>query len=147
MAGILAVAARLHAARSEPAEAERAARQSLALLETSLGPEHPRMSDGYLALGEAQLARGRLGAAERSISLALALRQQAVGVEHPELGEILEAQVAVLRASSREDEAQPLLDRVARLRERLADGPVEGPGRQRRPLEGAAKDGGILATS
>jgi tetratricopeptide (TPR) repeat protein len=128
MAGILAVAARLHAARSEPVEAERAARQSLTLLETSLGAEHPRMADAYLALGEAQLARGRLGAAERSLSLALALRQETMGAEHPELGEILDAQVAVLRASSREDEAQPLLDRVARLRERLTGepGPVDG---------------------
>jgi hypothetical protein len=121
MAGILAVAARLHAARSEPVEAERAARQSLALLEASLGAEHPRMSDAYLALGEAQLARGRLGAAERSIALALELRQQAMGAEHPELGEILDAQVAVLRASSRDDEVPPLLERVARLRERLGE--------------------------
>jgi tetratricopeptide (TPR) repeat protein len=128
MAGILAVAARLHAARSEPVEAERAARQSLALLEASLGAEHPRMSDAHLALGEAQLARGRLGAAERSIALALALRQQAMGAEHPELGEILDAQVAVLRASSRDDEVPPLLERVARLRERLAAEPASVDG-------------------
>lgn len=122
MAGILAVAARLHAARSEPSEAERAARQSLALFDASLGADHPRMSDAWLALGEAQLARGRLGAAERSLGRALAVREQALGSEHPELAEILDAQVAVLRVSSRDDEAQPLLERAARLRAGLGSG-------------------------
>jgi tetratricopeptide (TPR) repeat protein len=134
MAGILSVAARLHAMRSEPVEAERAARQSLALLETSLGAEHPRMADGWLALGEAQLARGRLGAAERSLGRALALRQQALGSEHPELAEILDAQVAVLRASSREDESPPLVERAARLRASLGAGERSAP-------EPAASDG------
>lgn len=128
MAGILAVAARLHALRSEPVEAERAARQSVALLEASLGSEHPRMSDAQLALGEAQLARGRLGAAERSLALALAVRQQALGPEHPELAEILDVQAAVLRASSREDEAQTLLERATRLRSGLGSGPGSGLG-------------------
>jgi len=129
MAGILAVAARLHAARSEPAEAERTARQSVVLLEASLGAEHPRMSDAQLALGEAQLARGRLGAAERSLGRALALRQQAVGPDHPELAEILDAQIAVLRASSRDDEIPPLLERAARLRVGLGAGLGAGLGR------------------
>lgn len=126
MAGILAVAARLHAMRSEPVEAERMARQSLTLLEASLGSEHPRISDAQLALGEAQLARGRLGAAERSLARALALRQQALGSEHPELAEILDAQVAVLRASSREEEAQPLVERAVRLRAGLGSGSGSG---------------------
>lgn len=124
MAGILAVAARLHAARSESVEAERVAQQSLALLETTLGSEHPRMSEAHLALGEAQLARGRLGAAERSVGLALALRQRTMGTDHPELGEILDAQVAVLRAASRDDEVQPVLERLARLHARLAAAPA-----------------------
>jgi hypothetical protein len=62
------------------------------------------------------------------VALALALRQRTVGAEHPELGEILDAQVAVLRASSRDDEAQPLLERAARLRERLAAGPAASDG-------------------
>lgn len=119
VASILAVAARLHVSRSELVEAERMARRSLALVETGLGPEHPRSAEAYLALGEVQLARGQLGAAERSMGLALTRRQRALGPEHPELAEILEAQVAVLRASARDDEAEPLLERRARLRERL----------------------------
>lgn len=128
MAGILAVAARLHVARSEPVEAERVAHQSLVLLEASLGSEHPRMSDGYLALGEAQLARGRLGAAERSVARALGLRERAVGTEHPELCEILDAQVAILRASGRDEEVPPVLERAEQLREGLAAAsvPVDG---------------------
>ncbi len=135
MAGLLAVEARLHAARSEPAEAERLARQSAALLEASLGAEHPRMAEALLALGEAQLLRGRLGAAERSLARALELREP-VGVDHPELAEILEAQIAVLRASSREDEAQPLIERVALLRAQVAGRPGE-----RSTSEPASTDG------
>jgi tetratricopeptide (TPR) repeat protein len=132
MAGVLAVAARLHAARSELTEAEQAARRSLALLEACLGPEHPRMADALLALGEAQLARGRLGAAERSLARALALREQALGAAHPELAEILEAQASVLRAASRDDEAQPLRRRAARVRERAG----ERPGGEPAPTDG-----------
>lgn len=141
MAGILAVAARLHAARSEPVEAERMARQSMALLEATLGAEHPRMSDAQLALGEAQLARGRLGAAERSIARALALRERAMGAEHPELVEILEVQVTILRASSRDDDAQPVLERAARLRSLL------GSGQGERPTAEPAATGGMLDPS
>ncbi|MCH9683172.1 MAG: tetratricopeptide repeat protein [Deltaproteobacteria bacterium] len=118
MAGILAVTARLHVARSELTEAERCARHSLTLFKESLGIEHPRVSDAYLALGEVQLARGQLGAADRSLSLALGLREQALGKDHPELAEILESQVAVMRASGREDEAQPVEVRAAALRKR-----------------------------
>lgn len=149
MAGILCVAARLHAARSEPVEAERAARQSLVLLEASLGGDHPRMSDGWLALGEAQLARGRLGAAERSLGRALALRQQALGSEHPELAEILDAQVAVLRASSREDEIPSLVERAARLRASLGSGSSEraSPGSGERAAPEPASSDGMLEPS
>jgi hypothetical protein len=86
------------------------------------------MSDAQLALGEAQLARGRLGAAERSIGRALALREQALGPDHPELAEVLDALAAVLRASSREDEIPPLLERAARLREHLEERSAPEPG-------------------
>lgn len=127
MAGLLSVMARLQAARSELTEAERNARQSLALLEICLGVEHPRLADGYLALGEVQLARGQLGAAERSFGLALGLRQRALGEDHPELVEILDGQLAVLRASSREDEAEPLTAWRARIGERAATGSEDSP--------------------
>ena len=58
MASILAVAARLHVARSELHEAERLARRSLSLVETSLGAEHPRSAEAYLALADEVNARG-----------------------------------------------------------------------------------------
>lgn len=127
MAGILAVSARLLVERSELSEAERDARHCLALFEAGLGKGHSRMSDGYVALGEVQLARGQLGAAGKSFEQALTVREKALGAEHPELGEILEGQIAVLRASSREEEAQPLLARLARIREPLEHEESTGP--------------------
>ena len=117
VAGILAVAARINAARSEYNEAERAARKCLTLLRAGFGRVHPRFADGFIALGEVQLGRGQYGAAEQTFARALGLRESMLGREHPELAEILDGQAAVLRATSREEEAEALLARAASLRE------------------------------
>jgi len=106
----------LAVARSELVEAEDWARRSQALCSAGeLGKEHPKMADACLAMGEVQLARGHFGAAESNLAQALRLREEALGAEHPELREILDAQLAVLRATSRSAEVEPLLDRLARL--------------------------------
>ncbi|MEM6995582.1 MAG: tetratricopeptide repeat protein, partial [Myxococcota bacterium] len=70
------------------------------------------------ALGEVQLARGQLGAAEQTFARALSVREEMLGEEHPELAEILEGQAAVLRATSRDEEAEALTSRAAELRSR-----------------------------
>jgi len=116
MASILFVTARLLVARSEFTEAEHHVRRGLALLETTLGREHPRMAEGILALGEVQLARGQLGAAEASFDRALDRRERAFGPDHPELVEILEGRLAVMRATARDDEAEPWVARLEQLR-------------------------------
>lgn len=117
VAGILAVAARICAARSEYGDAERSARKCLALLRVGFGRVHPRFADGFVALGEVQLGRGHLGAAEQTFARALGLRESMLGTEHPELAEILEGQAAVLRATSRDDEAEVLIARANALRD------------------------------
>ena len=119
VAGVLAVAARIQAARSEYGEAERSARQCLTLLRARFGRTHPRFADGYLALAELQLGRGQLGAAEQTFTRALELRESMLGAAHPELAEILEGKAAVLRATHREEEADALAERAAALKEGL----------------------------
>lgn|GEM_PF-2047899 len=118
MAGILAVAARVSAARSEYSEAERFARKCLALLRAGFGRVHPRFADGFLALGEVQFGRGQLGAAEQTFARALGLRESMLGREHPELAEILDGQAEVLRATARDEEAEAVTARASTLRDR-----------------------------
>ena len=119
-AAILAIASRVHTARSEFPEAERCARKCLQLLRGLLGHDHPRLADGYVALGEVHLGRGQFGAAEQAFARALELRESMLGANHPELVEVLEGRVAVLRATMREDEATDAERRAEAIRERLA---------------------------
>jgi tetratricopeptide (TPR) repeat protein len=119
-AAILAIASRIHTARSEFTESERCARKCLQVLRSSLGREHPRLADGYVALGEVHLGRGQFGAAEQAFTRALELRESMLGEDHPELVEVLEGRVAVLRATMREEEAFDAERRAEAIRERLA---------------------------
>ncbi len=113
VASIEAVASRIHTARGDLTEAERAARQCLAILRVSFAADHPRFAEGWLALGEMHLQRTQFGAAHEAFSTALALREQNLGARHPELGEVIDGLVAVLRATSREAEAEALEQRRA----------------------------------
>ena len=119
-AAILAIASRIHTARSEYTEAERSARKCLQVLRAALGRNHPRLADGYVALGEVHLGRGQFGAAEQAFAKALELREAMLGAEHPELVEVLEGKVAVLRATMRDEEADKTAERAAEIRERIS---------------------------
>lgn len=119
-AAVLAIASRIHTARSEFGEAERSARRCLQVLRTALGRGHPRLADGYVALGEVHLGRGQYGAADHAFARALELRESILGKEHPELVEVLEGRAAVLQATLREDEAGRAAQRAEAIRERLA---------------------------
>lgn len=119
-AAILAIASRIHTARSEFSQAERCARKCLQVLRAALGHNHPRLADGYVALGEVHLGRGQFGAAEQAFARALELRESMLGSDHPELVEVLEGRVAVLRATSRDEEAGIAAARVEAIREKLA---------------------------
>lgn len=118
-AAILAIASRIHSARSEYAEAERSARKCLQMLRAGLGRSHPRLADGWVALGEAHLGRGQFGAAEQAFARAMELRESILGREHPELIEVLEGKVAVLRATAREAEAGAAEARAEAIRQRI----------------------------
>lgn len=120
VAAILAIASRVHTARSEFADAERCARQCLQLLRASLGRDHPRLADGHVALGEVHLARGQYGAAEQAFAQALELRESILGTGHPELVEVLDGKSAVLRATAREAEACDAEARAEQIRQRVA---------------------------
>ncbi len=111
LASIEAVASRIHTARGDHGEAERCARQCLAVLRVSFSPDHPRFAEGWLALGEMHLQRSQFGAAHDAFARALTLREQTLGARHPELGEVIDGLVAVLRATSRETEADALEQR------------------------------------
>jgi tetratricopeptide (TPR) repeat protein len=111
VASIEAVASRIHSARGDLTEAEKCARRCLTVLRVTFPPDHPRFAEGWLALGEMHLQRSQFGAAHESFSRALALREQTLGARHPELGEVIDGLVAVLRATSREAEAEELLRR------------------------------------
>jgi tetratricopeptide (TPR) repeat protein len=120
VAAILAIASRVHTARSEYADAERCARQCLQLLRASLGRSHPRLADGHVALGEMHLARGQYGAAEQAFAQALELRETMFGTQHPELVEVLDGKSAVLRATARDEEASRTQARAEEIRQRIA---------------------------
>lgn len=113
VASIEAVASRIHTARGDLGEAEQCARRCLAVLRVTFPAEHPRFAEGWLALGEMHLSRSQFGAAHEAFSRALALREQTLGERHPELGEVIDGLVAVLRATSREAEADALAQRRA----------------------------------
>ena len=120
-ASVLAIAARVHTARSELAAAERSARGALQILRTRGLPEsHPRFSEVYVALGELQAARGHWGAAEREFELALEERQARVGHDHSALEEILVGLAGVYEATQRATEAACMHDRLAEVRGRGA---------------------------
>lgn len=115
MGGLLAVAARLHAAHCELVEAEREARRSLAIFTAHHGANHPRMADAYLALGSVQRAKGQLGAAELSLGRAYDLRAQSLGPRHPELREVVETVIDLLQTSGRHTELAVWSERAALL--------------------------------
>lgn len=103
-ASVLALASRVHAARSELAAAERYARRAMHLLRGRGLPEtHPRFAEVQLALAELHFARGQCGAAERAYTSALEIREATLGAEHPALAEILEGLQGVFEATGRSD--------------------------------------------
>jgi len=116
---LLAVASRIHTARSEYAEAERCARASLRIARASLRARHPRFAFGYTALGEVHLARGQFGAAEQAFLEATELREAAFGPHHPELVDGLEGLAAVLRATGREERGAEVRQRAEAVRDKI----------------------------
>ncbi|MCR9164370.1 MAG: tetratricopeptide repeat protein [Nannocystaceae bacterium] len=105
-ASVLALASRVHTARSELAAAERYARRAMQLLRgRSLPDTHARYAEVQVALGELHVARGQFGAAEQAFRSALEIREGIVGPEHRSLDEILEGLCGVYEATGRLDDA------------------------------------------
>ena len=117
-ASVLALASRVHTARSEFAPAERYARRALQLVRSrNLDPDHPRRAEVNVALAELHVGRGQWGAAERSFLEALEHRESRLGTEHPSLAEVLEGLLGVYQATRRTAEADAMQQRRDALRQ------------------------------
>lgn len=111
-ASILALASRVHTARSEFAAAERYARRAMHLLRgRSLPEDHPRFAEVQLALAELHAARGQWGAAEQAFLAALEVRESALGPAHPGIDEILEGLSGIYEATGRSDDRDAIRSR------------------------------------
>ncbi len=117
-ATVLALASRIHTARSEFAAAERYARRARQLLRGCAQPHsHPRCAEVLLALAELQTARGQWGAAETYFAGALEVREGFVDPEHPVLREGLEGLCGVFEATGQAEAWNGVRARLSALRD------------------------------
>ena len=121
-ASVLALASRVHTARSEFAAAERYARRALHLLrDRELPDAHPRRAEVLVAMGELHTARGQWGAAEQAFEEAFEARVASAESEHPGLEEIYDGLRGVYQATGRVDAAAAIEARRARVADEQHD--------------------------
>lgn len=87
-------------------------RQSLALREDTLGPEHPEVAESLLGLARAELELGRAGDAEGLARRGYDLRRATLGENDPAVGQALEELAATLGAQGKLDEAAATFERA-----------------------------------
>ncbi len=105
-------------AQGHYAEAETLFQRSLAIWQTTLGPEHPEVANTLSNLAVLYDAEGRYDQAERLYQRSLAIREKALGPEHPDLATTLNNLAEVYAAQARFSEAEPLLKRSLAIREK-----------------------------
>ncbi len=111
-AEILALAADAAARAGRNVAAARRLRESLALLESALGEEHPALIESLGRLGQVERAAGQYEPAEVALRRAQALIERAYGTSNSRLASTLFQLAEVLRAQERYDDAAPLLRRA-----------------------------------
>ena len=79
----------LYSYQERPDEAEDAYRRALAVLETSLGGDHPSVASVLNVLGSLCDDQGRFAEAEQMTVRAISIRETALGPDHPLLAEAL----------------------------------------------------------
>jgi tetratricopeptide (TPR) repeat protein len=79
----------LYSYQERPDEAEDAYRRALAVLETSLGRDHPSVASVLNVLGSLCDDQGRFAEAEQMTVRAISIRETALGPDHPLLAEAL----------------------------------------------------------
>jgi len=95
-------------ARGAYDEAEPLFRRALAIVEKTLGPEHPKVATGLNNLAEVLRATGRYDEAKPLYRRALAIGEKTLGPEHPSVATRLNNLAGLLEDTGRHDEAEPL---------------------------------------
>jgi CHAT domain-containing protein/Flp pilus assembly protein TadD len=90
-------------------EALEAARESLAIRERTLGPDHPFVATSLNIVGVVLYLKGDHAGAELPLARALEIRRRAPGISHAELSESLNNLASIIRAQGRLAEAEPLV--------------------------------------
>ena len=93
-------------------EAEPLQRRALAILEGSLGPEHPDVAAALSNLAGGLEDMNRLTEAEPLMRRALAIVEKNLGSEHPNVASALNGLAGLLQATNRLAEAEPLFRRA-----------------------------------
>jgi CHAT domain-containing protein/Tfp pilus assembly protein PilF len=103
---------------NRPAAAEPLCRRALALLEESLGAEHPKVATALDDLGVALSALDRLDEAEPLFRRALAIDENKLGREHLDVVPVLNNLASLLQKTYRLDEAELLFRRALAIYEK-----------------------------
>jgi tetratricopeptide (TPR) repeat protein len=93
-------------------------KRTLAVLEKSLGPDHPNVAFTLNNLGEVYRAQGRYAAAAPLYPRALAIAEKRLGPDHPTLAALLDNYAVVLRGAERDVEALEAEERARDIRAR-----------------------------
>jgi tetratricopeptide (TPR) repeat protein len=104
-------------AKARYAEAEPLYCQTLAILESSLGPNHPDVASGLNNLGLLLRATNRLAEAEPLFRRALKIDEASLGPDHPNVAIRLNNLALLLQDTNRLAEAQPLFRRALKIDE------------------------------
>jgi tetratricopeptide (TPR) repeat protein len=100
------------------AEAERVARELVAIHNRWLGPDHPDTANSLNSLAINLNTQGKYGEAEPLLRRALTTYQKALGPDHPGTAIILNNLAYNLRAQQKHGEAEPLLRRALAARQK-----------------------------
>ncbi len=99
-------------------EAEPLFRRSLAILEKTLGPEHPSVATGLNNLGMLYHNQGKYAEAEPLLRRALAIREKLLGPAHPDVATSLNNLAFLYSAQGHYAQAESLYRRSLEIRER-----------------------------
>lgn len=115
-------------AQAEYSKAEAFHKLALAILEESLGPDHPNVAAGLSNLSRAYEKQGKYAQAQPLYQRALAISEKVHGPEHPDVATALNNLALLCQAQGRYADAEPLYQR-ALLISRKSPGPDADVGR------------------
>ncbi|MFO0934235.1 MAG: CHAT domain-containing tetratricopeptide repeat protein [Planctomycetota bacterium] len=119
-AGVLDDQAQALRVQGKPAEAIAAARQSLAIREEALGPDHPDVATSLNALAELLYERANSAEARPLLERALAIRERVLGRDHADLAPVLNNLATLLADAGEHAAARALYERALTIFERTA---------------------------